>query len=45
MGITIKINMDKKCVRCGKKGAMENGHCLKCVTDYIVRKRKKEVDK
>lgn len=32
---TININMDKKCTQCGKKGAMDNGLCLKCVTKNL----------
>ena len=42
MGITIKINMDKKCIKCRRKGAMENGYCMECVTKYIIKKHKKE---
>ena len=43
----ININMDKKCIRCGKGGAADGGYCLKCVLknmkegkyDHILRKR------
>jgi len=27
---TIKINMDKKCPSCGKKGVCESGYCMVC---------------
>jgi len=37
MTTTININMDKKCIRCGKKGAMGNGICMKCLTKAITR--------
>ena len=47
---TIEINLDKKCKRCGEKGATKNGLCLKCVTlalqrgefDHILDKHKKD---
>lgn len=32
---TIKIDMDKKCSRCGEEGAAPNGLCLKCVAKDI----------
>lgn len=28
---TINIDMDKKCSRCGKKGACDNDLCMKCI--------------
>jgi len=31
----IIIDMDRKCKRCGKKGATQSGVCLKCVTKAI----------
>jgi len=37
METVININMDNKCARCGKKGAMDNGICLKCLTKAIER--------
>jgi len=37
MTTVINIDMDRKCVRCGKKGAMDNGICLKCLTRAVVR--------
>ena len=33
--IEIRINMDAKCKRCGKAGAMESGYCLACIADRI----------
>jgi hypothetical protein len=33
----ITIDMDAKCKRCGKKGAMPTGLCLACVTKGIER--------
>ena len=46
----IEINLDKKCKRCGEKGATKNGLCLKCVTkalergefDHILHKSQKD---
>jgi len=34
---TITINMDKKCIRCGKNGAPDNGICMKCLSKAIGR--------
>ena len=31
----IEIDLDKKCVRCGKKGATQKGICLKCITKAL----------
>jgi hypothetical protein len=31
----IKINLDRKCVRCGKGGATESGICLGCVAKAV----------
>lgn len=31
----INIDMDRKCKRCHKGGACENGYCLSCVTKMI----------
>jgi len=44
----ISINLDVKCKRCGQKGVMQNGLCLKCFTkaikngelDHILKKHK-----
>lgn len=33
--MVLNINMDAKCVKCGKGGAMESGYCLKCIADKI----------
>ena len=33
--MTIVINMDKPCVRCGKAGATDGGLCLRCVAEDI----------
>ena len=27
----IRIDMDQKCKRCGKKGATQSGYCLDCI--------------
>ena len=35
MDYKINVNLDKACIKCGKKGAMDNGYCLECVTDGI----------
>jgi hypothetical protein len=34
----IEINTDKKCVRCGAKGALPNGLCLTCHGDNVIKK-------
>lgn len=35
-GLTIKIDMDKKCAECGKKsGVVDSGICLTCTTKAI----------
>ena len=33
----ITIDLDKKCSRCGQKGTAENGLCLRCITDRVVK--------
>lgn len=45
---TINIDLDKKCPRCHKRGTVNGGICLKCMTkaiqsgeiDHIINKRK-----
>jgi hypothetical protein len=32
---TIDVNLDKACVRCGRKGATPGGLCMACITDSI----------
>ena len=43
---TITIDMDKKCIKCGKDGALPSGYCLPCFTKYqlpkVIEKIKKE---
>jgi len=31
----IKIDMDKKCSKCGQPGALPSGICMKCATDML----------
>ena len=31
----ININFDKKCSKCGAKGVLDNGICLKCLAKSI----------
>ena len=31
----IKIDLDKKCKKCGELGATQNGYCLKCLAKMI----------
>ena len=33
--LTINVNMDKKCVECGKGGAVDSGICLGCTTKAL----------
>jgi hypothetical protein len=33
--LIIEINLDKKCLRCKKPGALQNGYCLKCMMKMI----------
>lgn len=35
MTLNIKIDLDKKCKKCGKGGATQSGYCLKCVAKMI----------
>ena len=39
--ITIEINMDKKCPRCGKKGTRQNGLCMDCAVSGYLKSLKK----
>lgn len=32
---TIHVNMDKKCVECGKGGAVDSGICLGCTSKAL----------
>lgn len=32
---TIHVNLDAKCERCGKGGAMQNGICMSCMAKAI----------
>lgn len=49
--LEIKIDLDKKCKRCGKGGAGKGGYCLACVAkgiqegkyDDIIKPLKREV--
>jgi len=44
--LTIRINQDQKCSKCGKGGAVESsGVCLSCTTKIITGKFKKERDR
>lgn len=33
--ITINVDMDKRCLECGKKGAVNDALCLDCITRAI----------
>jgi hypothetical protein len=35
--VVIHVDLDKKCMRCGKEGATQNGLCMKCIADGIKR--------
>ncbi len=35
IGFTINVDMDKKCLECGKGGATQNGLCLSCTAKAI----------
>jgi len=35
--VVIHVDLDKKCTRCGKGGATQNGLCMKCIADGIKR--------
>ena len=37
--LNIEINMDTPCKKCGKKGATQNGYCLKCIGDIMLEKK------
>ncbi len=32
---TIKVDLEKKCIRCGEAGACENGYCMKCTAELM----------
>jgi len=40
--LTITIEMDKRCIRCGKEGAVKEarGLCLKCIEKNLIKKWK-----
>ncbi len=38
--VDIKIDMDRPCKKCGRKGATQYGVCLKCVQKYMLAKLK-----
>ena len=48
--VIINVHLDKKCKRCGKGGATDNGVCLACIAkavkqgefDHILKKVRKE---
>jgi len=42
MTTTIKINLDKRCSQCGRKGATQNGLCLGCIKKRILEKMRKQ---
>ena len=35
--ITIEVDMDAKCSRCHKVGALPNGLCMSCITKRLIR--------
>jgi len=41
MKAEIRINLDQRCVECGKPGASQNGLCLGCVNKAIRHKHMK----
>ena len=51
--VTIHIDLDAKCTRCGKGGATPSGICLACATkavkagefDHIINKHKKNSER
>lgn len=34
---TIEVDMDRRCIHCGKGGATPSGRCLRCITKLIVK--------
>ena len=42
MEVIINLDMDKKCSKCGKPGAMENGLCITCAVNIHIRKMKEK---
>jgi hypothetical protein len=41
MNVTLEINMDQACRICGRPGACQNGLCIKCTADMIIKKGRK----
>ena len=39
--VIININLDAKCKRCGKGGAMQNGFCMPCQGKEIIKRLKR----
>lgn len=41
--VTLTIDMDRRCIRCGKEGAVKEAHglCLKCIEKKIIEKMRK----
>lgn len=35
--VTISVNMDAKCIHCGKGGATPSGRCMGCITKLITK--------
>lgn len=33
--LEIKVDLDKKCKKCGEGGATQNGYCLPCITKEV----------
>lgn len=50
--VTINIDMDRKCTKCRKGGATQNGLCLTCINkairsggyDHILKKAKERIE-
>ena len=41
---TIEIDFDKKCKTCGKKGACQNGLCIKCSSKVLLRRLREKLN-
>lgn len=42
---TIRIDIDKRCKRCGEEGTAQNGYCLRCCAQLIAKGRVGRMDK
>jgi hypothetical protein len=40
----IEVDMDKTCKECGHAGACQNGSCIKCSSEVVLRRLREKLD-